>query len=144
MADTNELCPCPSCGAVNRVPPTRLAERPACGKCHAPLFPGHPLMLDEAGFRLHRDRSTLPLVVDFWAAWCGPCRAMAPAYEHVARELEPHVRLAKVDIDAAPSLAAALSIQSVPTMVLFRGGREINRVSGALPAPQIRAFAQSS
>lgn len=143
MADRVELCPCPSCGAVNRVPAARLVEKPACGRCRAPLFPGRPLDLDEAGFRLHRDRSTLPLLVDFWAAWCGPCRAMAPAFEAVARELEPQVRLARVDIDAAPALASVLAIASVPTLLLFRGGREVKRVSGALPAPQIRAFAHS-
>ena len=139
-----ELCPCPECGAVNRIPAARLADHPNCGRCKAPLFSRTPLLLDESGFRLHRDRGTLPLLVDFWAQWCGPCHAMAPAFEAAARDLEPQVRLAKVDIDAAPALAAALSIQSVPTLVLFRAGREVRRASGAMAAPQIRAFAQSA
>jgi thioredoxin 2 len=129
---------------VNRIPAERLADRPNCGRCKAPLFAGMPLLLDEAGFRLHSNRGTLPLLVDFWAQWCGPCHAMAPAFEAAARDLEPRVRLAKVDIDAAPSLAAALRIQSVPTLILFRGGKEVKRASGAMPAQQIRAFAQGA
>ena len=136
-----EQLPCPACGAINRVPAERLGDRPNCGRCKSPLFTGRSLQLDEAGFRLHRDRATLPLLVDFWAQWCGPCRAMAPAFESAAAALEPYVRLAKVDIDAAPSLAGALGIQSVPTLLLLKGGRELDRVSGALSLPQIRAFA---
>ncbi len=139
----SELCPCPMCGAVNRIPTERLADGPNCGRCKAPLFSGAPLLLDEAGFRLHRDRGTLPLLVDFWAQWCGPCHSMAPAFEAAARDLEPQVRLAKVDIDAVPTLATALRIQSVPTLVLFRAGREVKRASGAMAAHQIRAFVQA-
>jgi thioredoxin 2 len=126
---------------VNRVPAERLADGPSCGRCKGRLFEGRPLALDEAGFRLHRERGTLPLLVDFWAGWCGPCRAMAPAFEAAARALEPQVRLGKLDIDAVPAVAAALGIQSVPTLILFHAGREVKRASGAMTAPQIRAFA---
>ena len=140
----SEMCPCPHCGAVNRVPTERLSEGPACGRCGGKLFEGRPLLLDEAGFRLHRDRGSLPLLVDFWAQWCGPCHAMAPAFEAAARQLEPKMRLAKVDIDAVPAVTAALRIQSVPTMIVFKDGREASRASGAMSTPQIRAFAEAA
>lgn len=128
---------CPSCNAVNRVPPERLAEGPVCGKCHQPLFSGHPAELDAAGLEKQIKRSELPLVVDFWAPWCAPCRAMAPAFASAAAQLEPRVRLAKVDTEAHPGVGAAHGIRSIPTLVMFRGGREIARQSGALALPQL-------
>lgn len=139
-----EMCPCPHCGAVNRVPAERLADGPTCGRCKGRLFEGRPLLLDDAGFRLHRDRGSLPLLVDFWARWCGPCHAMAPAFDAAARELEPLVRLGKIDIDAVPAVAGALGIRSVPTLILFDGGREVKRASGAMTTTQIRAFARAA
>ena len=130
------LLACPSCSALNRVPAERLAESPTCGKCHAALFQGKPVAVDDASFERVVLRSGLPVVVDFWAAWCGPCRAFAPVYEEAARRLEPQVRLAKLDTEAAPATASRYAIRSIPTLALFRDGRESARQSGALPLEQ--------
>jgi thioredoxin 2 len=123
---------CPSCGTTNRVQPAQLGSAPSCGKCKQALFEGKPVALDQAGFERQLARSELPVLVDFWAAWCGPCRAMAPAYEQAAGMLEPHVRVAKVDTEQAQALAARLNIRSIPTLALFMGGREVARQPGAL------------
>ena len=123
---------CPRCDAVNRVPPERLGEDAKCGKCHTPLFAGAPLALDEGRFAKHLGRSDLPLVVDFWAPWCAPCRAMAPAFEAVARRIEPKARLIKVNTEEAQGLATRQGIRSIPTLVIFRGGREVARTSGGM------------
>jgi thioredoxin 2 len=131
---------CPKCDAVNRVPQGRLGEGAKCGKCHEPLFSGYPVALDEQRFAHHVDRSDLPLLVDFWAPWCGPCRLMAPAFEEAARVLEPRVRLVKVDTEEAQGLATRLGVRSIPTLALFKGGREIARAAGAMDTGRLVAW----
>jgi thioredoxin 2 len=135
---------CPHCDAINRVPAARLAEAPRCGACHRRLFDAHPVALDEARFRRHVAHNGVPLLVDFWASWCGPCRTMAPEFEAASRELEPAMRLAKVSTEEAPALAAELGIASIPTLALFAGGREIARQAGAQPARRIIAWARNA
>ena len=131
---------CAACGATNRVPAARLAEDPSCGRCGAALLPGEPLELTDANFEQVAARTGLPLVVDFWAPWCGPCRMMAPAFAQAAAQLKGRAVLAKVNSDENPGLSARYGIRSIPTLVRLEGGREVNRVSGALPAGQIVAF----
>ncbi len=130
---------CPACFTVNRVPRERLADGPVCGRCRAKLLPPEPLALDEQSFPRYVEGGDLPVLVDFWAAWCGPCRAMAPVLEDVARR-RPGVRVAKVDSDAAPGLSARFGIRSIPTLVLLVRGREIARHSGAVPAAALLAW----
>ncbi|MDE2089083.1 MAG: thioredoxin TrxC [Gammaproteobacteria bacterium] len=131
---------CPHCDAVNRVTEDKDPQQAKCGQCHRPLFDGHPHALTEDRFAAHVGRSDVPLLVDFWATWCGPCKMMAPVFEQAARQLEPKVRLAKVDTDASPQLAGRYGIRSIPTLVLFKNGTEAARLSGALNLTQLLAW----
>ncbi len=131
---------CPHCDSINRVPRDRLGAGGKCGRCKQPLFTGHPLALREAGFTQHLSRSDIPLLVDFWASWCGPCKMMAPVFERAASELEPHIRLAKVDTEEQQGLAARYGIRSIPTLILFQGGRETARIAGAQDLQNLLAW----
>lgn len=140
MTDPRHLA-CPRCHAINRVPSDRLAHQPKCGQCHQPLFDGHPVELTEATFARHVGRSEVPVLVDFWAPWCGPCQAMAPAFVRAAEMLEPRMRLAKVNTELEQGLAARYGIRSIPTLVLFSNGREVARQAGAAGAQEIVRWA---
>lgn len=134
---------CPHCQTTNRLQPGQLRLSPNCGSCKQLLFTGHPVALDGASFDKHILRTQIPVLVDFWAAWCGPCRAMAPAFEQAAARLEPEFRLAKVDTEAASAIAQRYGVRSIPTLILFVEGTEVARQAGALTSPlQIQQWAK--
>lgn len=130
---------CPGCGAKNRVPDERLHDAPVCGKCGTALMAAAPVALDDAIFSRFAEGSDLPVLVDFWAEWCGPCRMMAPQFEAAARDM-PEVRFAKVNTEAAPQTSVRHAIRSIPTMALFRNGSEVARTSGAMSAADIQRW----
>jgi thioredoxin 2 len=128
---------CPSCGAINRIPSARLEQHPKCGKCKTPLFDAHPVELNAQNFSRMISRNDIPVLVDFWAPWCGPCKMMAPAFEQAAAQLEPRIRLAKLNTEVEQAIGAQLGIRSIPTLAIFRNGKELARQAGAMGTADI-------
>lgn len=143
IMNASRIVVCPRCHRPNRVPEARLGDQGRCGHCQSPLFDGTPTVLTAATFDQHIGRSELPIVVDFWASWCGPCRGMAPAFAGAARQLEPAFRLAKVNTEEQPTLAARFAIRSIPTLVMFMNGHEVARQAGAMDAESIVRWSRS-
>jgi len=142
MSDKTKVV-CPHCSAVNRIPSTRLADKPKCGKCKKILFIGKPIELTDQNFSKVIANSGVPVVVDFWAEWCGPCKMMAPAYAEASAQLEPSVILAKLNTEVAQQTAGRFDIRSIPSIVMFKEGREVARQAGALSAQQIVQWVNS-
>ena len=140
MSEETRHIVCPNCTSVNRIPSGKDARKAKCGHCHQPLVTGRPVPASAKSFATHIERNDIPVLVDFWAQWCGPCKAMAPVYERVASEFEPEVRFLKVDTEIEPELAASYNIRSIPTLMLFRKGAVVAQQAGAMEAQTLRSW----
>jgi len=138
MTTTNVTCP--KCNAKNRLPSDRLGDGPKCGKCKKPIFAGKPVELSSANVAAVLNHNEIPVLVDCWAPWCGPCKSFAPVFEQAARELEPRLRLAKLNTEAQQGIAGRWKIRSIPTLILFKAGKEVARLSGAVPLGQLKQW----
>ncbi|WP_439135986.1 thioredoxin TrxC [Pseudomaricurvus sp.] len=138
MTTTNVTCP--KCNAKNRLPTDRLGDGPKCGKCKKPIFAGKPVELSSANVAAVLNHNEIPVLVDCWAPWCGPCKSFAPVFEQAARELEPRLRLAKLNSEAQQGIAGRWKIRSIPTLILFKAGKEVARLSGAVPLGQLKQW----
>ena len=142
MSDLLHL-PCPSCDGINRIPPLRLGDQPKCGRCKQPLFQAKPIELKSNNFLKHIQHSDIPVLIDFWAPWCGPCKMMTPAFEQAAQQLEPKFRLVKVNTESEADLGGKYGIRSIPTLALFHRGKEVTRQAGAMGASDIVLWTRS-
>lgn len=135
---------CPHCFTTNRLPDERLSDNPNCGKCKKSLFSGKPLELNPGNVAATLEKNDIPVVVDCWAPWCGPCQHFAPVFEQAAALFEPKARFAKLNTEAVPSIAQRWGIRSIPTLIVFKNGKEIQRMSGAMPLPQFKQWLQQA
>jgi thioredoxin 2 len=142
MPETPRYIVCPHCESVNRVPADKPARQAKCGHCHKALFTGEPLAVSGRTFDIHIQKNSIPVVVDFWADWCGPCKMMAPVFARVAGELEPGIRFLKLDTEAAPDIAARYGVRSIPMLILFRNGTVVAQRAGAIDGQTLRAWLQ--
>lgn len=131
---------CPNCGAINRIPDDKRNQSGQCGRCQAALFNNHPIELNDQNFQRFIEKNDMPVVIDFWAAWCGPCKMMAPIFSGLAGKMQHQVRFAKVDTEHAQQASMQMNIRSIPTLILFHRGKEVDRLSGALPEPQLKQW----